>query len=195
MSRVIIFILLLYSASASARDFVSDTCDYRRGYFQCGDVCVRAYRGKLFGSQYRGKLCICGEGEDKLNIWSGDQYCCVDPSDNNKTQCTIESNGWGHCPQGRVLNKTETCNGVCYNDYLHSEVLGRPSRYRCGHKCQETSKLCRGYSSCDNLTDVSVCDKDIECVRNRDLINKTSLKTSLSESHTFCYYGDDNNDG
>ena len=39
------------------------------------------------------------------------------------------------CPQGRVLDKTETCNGYCYNDYHASEQIGYDLQFHCRDKC------------------------------------------------------------
>ena len=91
MIHVTIFILLLTSSAELARDSVADTCDFKKGEAQCGDVCIKVYRGHP---------CICEEKEERLNLWSGEKYYCVEPSLDNKTQCTIDTDARDHCPQG-----------------------------------------------------------------------------------------------
>ena len=115
---------LIYSAGwAATSGYIVDTCDYYDHHqMQCGDVCMNS-----------GQSCICGE--DRIKPHNSYQYCCVDPSPDNITQCSILSDNNGNCPQGRVLNKTEPCNGYCSNDYHASEQIGGESNFHCGDKC------------------------------------------------------------
>ena len=120
-----------------------DDCEYAAEptpQSRCGDLCIP------------GDVCICGE--ERLNTYTDPHHCCVDPSPDNITQCYIDSKSWGICPQGRVLDKTETCNGHCYNDYHASEQIGPLSQFRCGDKCVPVRKMCRGYSGCQDSSDV-----------------------------------------
>ena len=123
LSEVLLMLILLIHlsewATAASGDILDD-CDYTAPYpyiTRCGDLCIA---GNI--------ACICGEEEENLSTDSGPQYCCVDPSPDNITQCFIDGNGRGNCPQGRVLDKTEPCNGHCYNDYRASEQIGYDSQ-------------------------------------------------------------------
>ena len=131
-----------------------DDCDYLGEESRCGDLCI-AYNN----------FCICGEKEQELLITiTGSQHCCVAASPDNITQCYIDSNGIGHCPQGRVLDKSEPCNGHCYNDYHASEQIGYNSQFLCEDKCVPVWKMCRGYSGCQDSSDVAVCNENLTCV-------------------------------
>ena len=157
-----------------------DSCNYTDGQVLCGDVCI-----------YGGYGCFCGEEDQQLSLWSGESlYCCVNPSEDNKTQCDIESDGSGHCPQGTVLDKAEACNSTfCYNDYDASLVLGFDSHYRCGEVCVIAHRMCRGYSLCRDNSDVTICDKDMKCVKQLgEETDKSYLETDLSDQHFFCNY-------
>ena len=179
-------ILLIYCPwwAASSGDIVDD-CDYTAEstpQSRCGDLCIA------------GDVCICGE--EKLNTYSRPQHCCVDFSPNNITQCYIDSRGWGICPQGRVLDKTETCNGHCYNDYHASEKIGRNSQFHCGYKCVPVYKMCRGYSGCQDGSDVTACNENLTCVRGMgDDTEVRHLESGLSDEHFYCPYGETKNNG
>ena len=141
MFRILMILIHCAGWVASSGDIVDD-CDYFGAETRCGDLCI-AYNN----------ACICGEEQEVLSTDSGPQHCCVDPSPDNTTQCYIDSSGDGICPQGRVLNKTETCNGLCYNDYHVSEHIGPDSLFHCADKCVPVFKMCRGYSKCQDETD------------------------------------------
>ena len=114
---------------------VTDNCDYECGWMQCGDICINAFGGRW---------CFCVR--ERLWLISGEYHCCVDQSPDNRTQCHVHRDGNGHCPQGRVVNKTETCNNHCYNDYETSAVVGGKSRYRCNdQKCVSAQLICLGF--------------------------------------------------
>ena len=129
----LMLVQLIYCASRAkaSGDFVDD-CKYAAPWpltqTRCGDQCIGF-----------DKVCFCGE--ERLQIYGGLKYCCVDPSPDNITQCSIDiSTGFGICPQGRVLNKTDPCNGHCYNDYHASEQIGYDSQFRCDDKCVPCGK-------------------------------------------------------
>ena len=138
-------ILLIYCTGwvvAISGDIVDD-CDYYAKISQtrCGDICID------FNSN-----CKCG-GEI-LFTKSGPTHCCVDDP---PKQCNITSIGDGFCPQGRVLNKTKMCNNQCFNDYKASKYIGRDSHFHCGNNsCVPVYKMCRGYSMCEDSSDVGV---------------------------------------
>ena len=93
------------------RDNVTDNCDQECGWQQCGDICIRL----IFG-----KLCYCGG--IRLESYLIGYYCCVDHSPDNRTQCSVDTNGYGRCPHGRVVSKSDTCNNHCFNDYKKSNM-------------------------------------------------------------------------
>ena len=118
MIRSLILLLCCTGWAAAAKgDFVDD-CDYPGLKTRCGDTCV----------DYR-KRCIC-EGE-KINTYRGPNHCCVDISPTNSNQCSEYDINSYICPHSKVLNKTETCHGHCYNDYEASEKIGRDSHFHC----------------------------------------------------------------
>ncbi len=63
------------------QDNVTDNCDQECGWAQCGDVCIHATAGAL---------CYCGE--ERLTLYSGNDYCCVDHSPDNRRQCSVDRN-------------------------------------------------------------------------------------------------------
>ena len=167
---------------------VTDNCDYECGWAQCGYICIHAEAGKE---------CYCGE--ERIDIYNGQYYCCVDHSPDNRTQCSVLTNGYGYCPQGRVSNKgRDTCNNHCYNDYQTSAVAGRWSQYRCGTdwgRCMWVSRfMCRGYSVCLDSRDVRECDEDLKCVQGYRP-SKGVLVSDLTGSHYYCDYEQLHNDG
>ena len=56
-----------------------------------------------------------------------------------------------------MLNRTETCNDHCFNDYTASEKIGRDSHFHCGNACVPVIKMCRGYSLCKERFNDSAC--------------------------------------
>ena len=169
------------------RDNVTENCDQECGWLQCGDVCINAVAGYL---------CICGT--ERLTIYSGNYYCCVDHSPDNRKQCSVDSDGNGYCPWGRLVLKEDTCNNHCFNDYETSAAVGENSHYHCGdHKCVEAQFMCRGYPQCPDSRDVSECDEDLKCVLGPHYShNKSVLVVSnLSSGHYYCDYDILHNDG
>ena len=115
---------------------VTDNCDQECGWLQCGDVCINALAGSW---------CFCGE--ERLHLLTGDYYCCVDsfPYNRTKWQCSVDTNGNGHCPQEGVLNKGYPCNYHCFNDYKTSAAVGAQTFYNCGDWCVLYSwRKCQG---------------------------------------------------
>ena len=164
-----------------------DICVYSAwptSQIQCGDQCIASDRN-----------CICGEEQERLFTYLSPHHCCVDPTPDNITQCSIDNGGYGICPQGRVLDKTETCNGYCYNEYQASEEIGRNSQFHCGDKCVPVWKMCRGYSGCQDSSDVAACNENLTCVAERGDTFKSHLESGLSDEHFYCSYGDKQNDG
>ena len=179
-------ILLIYCtgwAAAVTGDIVDD-CNYYSSTDQtrCGDICIAANRN-----------CICGG--QKLFTKAGPNHCCVETSPINSQQC-IDSNGYGICLEGRVLNKTNTCNGRCYNDYSASEQIGSDSYFRCGNQCVPVWRMCRGYSQCEDRSDVTACDRTLTCVfKKYSMYMKGYMKSGLSDQHFYCNYDDLKNNG
>ena len=177
-------ILLLYCtgwAAAGSGDIV-DNCNYTASPSQtrCGDICMGTNRN-----------CICG-GE-RLFTKTGPSHCCVDDS---PEQCYIDGDGNANCPKGRVLNKTETCNNLCFNDYKASEVIGFDSQFRCDNtSCVPVWKMCRGYSMCEDRSDIRACDDTLTCVWRRGYKDKRQMEADLSNNHFYCNYGESRNEG
>ena len=180
MLRILILLIYCAGREAASGDFVDD-CDYNVYQTRCGDLCM----------DYN-HACICG-GE-RLNTFSGLQHCCVDPSPDNITQCYIDSIGEGFCPQGSVLNKTEPCHGYCFNEYYASEQIGYDSQFRCGDKCVTVWKMCRGYSGCEDSSDVAACNENLTCAHGRGGTVR-HLESDLSDEHFYCSYSETKNDG
>ena len=184
-------ILLIYCLGwtvASVSGDIVDNCNYTTWPSQtrCGDTCI----------DYNA-ICICG-GET-LNTIDGPNHCCVDDSPG---QCNKNRNVWGNCPQGRVLIKTQTCNNQCYNDYKASEKIGGDSQFRCGNtSCVPVFKMCRGYSMCEDRSDIRACDETLTCVWGRGVgdryyTDKSHMKAGPSSNkHFYCNYGELRNDG
>ena len=175
-------ILLIYCsgwAAAVSGDIV-DHCNYLSPITSCGDICI-----------FTGSTCICG-GEN-LRTNNGPNYCCVD---NSPGQCNFESNGEGNCQNGKVLNKTESCNNHCFNDYKASEVIGRDSYFRCDNtSCVPAWKMCRGYSMCEDRSDIRACDENLTCLPYRGYTDRNQTEAGISNNHFYCNYGDFINDG
>ena len=180
-------ILLIYCtgrATAVVSGDIVDYCDYSASptpQTRCGDICIAT-----------NKRCICG-GEI-LTTYSGPKDCCVEDS---PSQCYKDKISFGKCPKGRVLNKTETCNNHCYNDYYASEKIGKHSQFRCGNNsCVPVWKMCRGYSMCEDRSDVRACNETLTCVpyRGKDT-DRRQLEAGLSNNHFYCNYEEVRNNG
>ena len=167
-------------------DNVTDICDQECGWLQCGDVCINSLHGNL---------CYCGE--ERLDLYGGSHYCCVDHSLDNRTQCSVDRYGYGSCPQGRVVSQRDTCNNHCFNDYGTSAVVGWWSLYLCGdHQCSVAPNICLGYPLCPDSRDVSECNEDLRCVLDpRVSHTKGVLVSDLSGGHHYCHYDKYLNDG
>ena len=111
--RLLIYCTCWAVAAAVSGDIVDD-CDYYAWPSQtrCGDICIAGNRN-----------CICRE--ERLHTYSGPSHCCVaqSPVNRQKWQCVEYEGGDGDCDYGTVLNKTQTCNGHCFNDYSASEKI------------------------------------------------------------------------
>ena len=141
------------------------------------------------------KRCICA-GE-MLDTYFGPNHCCVNNSSDQ--QCYLDKNG-ANCPQGKVTKKTETCNNQCFNDYTSSENIGKYSHFHCGNNsCVPAWNMCRGYSMCEDRSDVSICGESLKCLpwrdRQKGQTDRRQMETGLSNNHSFCNYGDLTNDG
>ena len=190
LRSLILLIYCLGSTAASVSGDIVDNCNYTTWPPQtrCGDTCI-PYDTR----------CICG-GET-LDTFSGPNHCCVDDSPG---QCNNTSYGWGNCPQGRVLSKTQTCNNQCFNDYKATEKIGPFSKFRCGNtSCVPAWKMCRGYSMCEDRSDIRACDETLTCAAwrgrgdatERIFTGKSQMKAVLSNNHFYCNYGESRNDG
>ena len=185
--RPIFVIYCTGRAAAAISGDIVDVCDYGASPPQtrCGDTCVDYNRN-----------CICG-GE-RLFTRDGPNHCCVVSSLVNYKQChRMWWNGVGevNCPQGTVLNKSETCNGHCYNDYSASAKIGLDSQFRCGNHCVPVWKMCRGYSQCEDRSDVAACDETLTCVWKRGHTDRRQLESGLSDQHFYCNYEQVRNNG
>ena len=199
-SRILFLSLLLFVSTWAAgrncddsdgyirdhQDNVTDNCDYECGWWQCGDVCINVVGGAR---------CYCGEEGERL--FSGYDYCCMDHSPKNRTQCSVDLNGHGHCPQGIVVSKEDTCNNHCFNDYETSASVGYRSRYRCGDsQCVRAQTMCQGYPQCPDSRDVSKCDANLRCRLSPAYSHsKGVLVSDLSGGHHYCDYDNFHNDG
>ena len=136
---------------------------------QCGDVCIHGGAGKK---------CYCGW--ERLDLVFKPDYCCVDQSHDNRTQCSVDRDGHGHCPQGWVVNYLYTCNNHCYNDYETSASVGLRSRYYCSDldACTLAKYMCYGYILCPNSREVSECDENLKCTHRPDLSHSNGVLVS-----------------
>ena len=156
-------------------DNVTDFCDYECGWMQCGDICINAMAGK----------CYCGEV--MLDLYYAPYHCCVDHSP-NRTQCSVDKYGFGHCPQGRLASLRDRCNNHCFNDYDTSQVVGGWSRYRCGDQCVGAVFMCNGYL-CTDSRDDSECNEGLKCIQGPYYRHsKGVLVSDLSGGHHYCDY-------
>ena len=182
---LLMLILLIHCAGWVA----ADSCGYSNQPIpktRCADLCLPASP----------LSCICGEAEEKLLTYFGPKHCCVDHAPLNQTgQCFFASNGDGKCPEAKVLDKAETCKGYCFNDYHNSKEIGADSHFNCGDKCVPAWKICRGYSACQDGSDVTACNENLTCAAWRGGWNLTHLQTGLSDNHFYCSYGDNKNNG
>ena len=179
-SLILLIYCLGWTVAAVSGDIVVN-CNYTwPPQTRCGDTCID-----------HNARCICG-GE-LLDTYRGPNHCCVDDS---PEQCNITSKGRGNCPQGRVLNKTQTCNNQCFNDYTASEKIGYDSWFQCGNNsCVPVWKMCRGYSMCEDRSDVRACDETLTCAAGRGEEGWSQMEAGLSNKHFYCKYGDLINDG
>ena len=161
-----------------------DNCDYNfASRTSCGDACI-----DQLGN------CYCGDYT--LSPFWDNYYCCVDNSPANGHQCYVDRKGHGHCTHGTVLSKTMPCSGHCFNDYSASEKIGHDSQFHCGNHCVPAWSLCRGYSQCEDRSDVAACDENLTCVANRGDKDTRHMKSGLlSDYHFYCDDGQRRNDG
>ena len=106
-----------------------------------------------------------------------------------------DSNGNGICKYGIALDKTQTCNGHCFNDYSSSEQIGPDSQFQCGDNCVPVWKMCRGYSQCEDRSDVKACDDSLNYVVKRGEIDRRQMVSNLSDQHFYCNYETVRNNG
>ena len=99
MLKISLFMFILVFSDANANDVTS--CDYRTSDL-CGNVCI-----------YHRNYCHCHQ--EIFNIRRSNNYCCLDSDD--EESCFLDDEGDAHCPRGVVLDRSEPCRGVCYNDY------------------------------------------------------------------------------
>ena len=195
----ILLIYCIWAAEASVSGDIVDFCDYSSLKTRCGDTCINYDQ-------------VCDCGGELLNTDTGPNHCCMDDSDDLSFNSSVNTNLtiWFQkqceyfddigaiaaiCPQGRVLNNTETCNNLCFNDYYASSWFGYDSQFRCGNTCVPVYKMCQGYSMCEDRSDVRACDETLTCVWGRGYTDRRQMDADLSNNHFYCGYGDLKNDG
>ena len=154
-------------SSRRKREVSTNDCEYS-WYDKCGDKCLLYYSD-----------CKCGE--EKFNIRTSSQYCCVSPSDT----CTGDGVNDVDCPTGEVKNITESCDGVCYNSYQHSQYLVSNAHYSYeeGDKCVSVKYICQGISYSDE--DVEICKEELKCIEDGYYPFKQD-KLEIVEEHHYC---------
>ena len=174
----VIWVLLLpghkCDLSVNVSSNFSDSCDYTKYNYPCGDICV-GYVDYWLGKCTCGDQVIGGWDEwipgSKILGSLTPKYCCTPPS----VQCRKTLFG-ATCPEGEVLEAehfytvavdkfdptgTTPCNGRCYNDYVTSQFIAPYSHYTCPDKCVHWSAMCRGVSFCDG--DEEMCGEHLRC--------------------------------
>ena len=130
-------------------------CDYNHQWypqFMCGDLCMKV--STTINTVARNSICYCG---NETLEHDSPQFCCTSPLQH----CHYNGTD-GICEAGRVVDKSETCHGVCYNSYRHSGILGDHAHLSCPDgKCvpvedvrHELDDRCRGalVGVCHNST-------------------------------------------
>ena len=174
--------LLLYSIHIHS--CAQEDCDFTKEH-SCGDVCPPF-----------SKSCICGSR--KFLLGRNYLHCCIPPS--NTTQCHKNNRGEGVCPGGRAISRSRPCNGKCYNQYSqegNTSSFNIRSGYKCDNgQCVDARYMCRGYSSCDDKTDLRACNPNITCVFVRGGVSKVyTVNSDLVDGHSKCVSTNDHNDG
>ena len=160
-----------------------------RGYdcpayeWKCGNIC-------LPGQFTPQPICQCGNATFSTD---SSLQCCVQPDDS----CVKVSGSWPtlvNCPNGTVLDKSETCHGSCYNDnspYLTFFLSGR-THYKCPdtERCIAVDQLCRGVDWC-NSGSADMCDEGLDesgfCVREHPPKPHVNvLQTELVDGNYYC---------
>ena len=61
---------------------------------------------------------------------------------------------------------TESCDGVCYNSYQHSQQIGPNAQYSYdgGDKCVPVEDICQGISY--SQEDVEICNEELKCIQD-----------------------------
>ena len=137
-------------------------CDYNHQWypqFMCGDLCMKV--STAINTVARNSICYCG---NQTLEHDSPQFCCTSPHQH----CHYNGTD-GICEAGQVLDKTETCHGVCYNSYRHSGILGDHAHLSCpDDKCvpvedvrHELDDRCRGalVGVCGNSTQDRAANK------------------------------------
>ena len=163
-------------APSNTAKLKSRDCNYTTESL-CGDSCIEQKQD-----------CFCGE--TRLNILGQNEQCSVPISED------VQCSGF-ECPQGKVLNLKEVGkNGKCYNDYedSYNKTLGPQAMFRCasGDQCVRVSSMCRGYSLCNDKSDLEQCNENLKCATNSW---SNSTPHWLASGHHYCQYHDTDNDG
>ena len=154
----------------SQREVRIDDCEYSGAYDKCGDKFLSIFSD-----------CKCGYEILRASF----QYCCLSPSD----PCTGDGDGDVDCPTGKVKNMTESCDGVCYNSYQHSQQIGPNAQYSYdgGDKCVPVEDICQGISYCQE--DVEICNEKLKCIKDFQFTFKVE-KLNIVGEHHYCYNED-----
>ena len=174
---LLIVMLSLYHSykpmrSFSKDDAFTDDCKYHEEFDKCGDKCLD------WDAE-----CRCGD--EKFVVRGSSQYCCVDPSDT----CTQERVGNVtnvYCPNGTVVSVEESCNGICYNSFQHSNFIGFYAWYSYEEQnvCVPIEDICQGISL--SREDVDICSKQLRCIEDVDYTSKLMKLKNLKE-HFYCF--------
>ena len=80
---------------------------------------------------------------------------------------------------------TESCDGVCYNSYQHSQYLVSNAHYSYeeGDKCVSVKYICQGISYSDE--DVEICNEELKCIEDGYYPFKQD-KLEIVEEHHYC---------
>ena len=139
---------LFFLSALSVDGHFSDKCDYISYGYKCGEECLNS----------RTFFCVCGDVP-----LSSSQYCCVENQENG-TLCSYDYRNEAIdlyqvlCSSGipTVLDKSQRCNGQCYNDYNSSEKLGPDAHLACADgQCMSVKDMCQGVQCTEKAEECS----------------------------------------
>ena len=140
--------------------------------------------------------CYCGPNQVTLTYLS-DQYCCIPPED----ECTYDETK-AFCPSGKVVRKSELCNGQCYHEYaLHEKNLSRGTEwkiltayYSCDGVCLPASEMCQGIY-CGNQENICKKENVKGCLNNYGRSLRSLNETLIISEHNYCNIPNKRNNG